>query len=759
MSQMIVRASAVGIAIAILLSGLGLAADAEFQQAEEGQVISGLRDGAQEQSSKLISWEAGEQRLQGASMIVLETQGQGLPVPRGDIGSGWTYDILVSDQAWHANNDGFQSMETDPSGNNDAYIAWECWTDHATGTFQWCTLVRRSTNGGETWSPEIYIFYFPSQINGVYPDMKEPDLAISNSGMIYVTYTVFAYDGPSRNIVDMQLDVQYMSKSSWGLPAPWTSEMVSNVYGGAYNYHRLPSIAFRSSTNVPVIVAMSYDAIAATQSSVIAWLPGATEWDGWEVLPTGPVTANWVQYPCLDSGSSYLYVAGMNYYDAGGCFDMRIWRSTDGGETWTALTDIYDAASVYSFYKPSIAATKSGTDIVMASATYTPNPADPDLGDIAYAYNQNSGTGTWDSYSITQPNYQRMPYVQEYGNDAFLMTYRHESGGSQFSTYVMYADTMDLSSWYELGICSDTGGYQAANWYAHIGIQQRPQGEYLCVAWSDLRDAATPVTETSQSHVVFSTEGMRLNLDTDPTGLDIVVDSVTYTAPQMFNWPAGYEHSFEALEPQSIGPTQYLWDRWSNGMNRIDTIVSGGADLDLVAYYYTPAQTTIDLTEGWNLISLPLVQNAGTDIDTVLASISGMWDRAFAYDPMLSSPWISNNKNRDDALDTLSDLDHEIGFWINITEPGGTTLTVSGVEPVTTDIQLRAGWNLVGYPSQTPQMASTLLAGTGADMIAVENAALPYLIEDISSLSSVVMEQGNGYWVHVPADTVWTVDW
>lgn len=504
---------------------------------------------------------------------------------------------------------------------------------------------------------------------------------------------------------------------------------------------------------------MSYDAIAATQSSVIAWLPGATEWDGWEVLPTGPVTANWVQYPCLDSGSSYLYVAGMNYYDAGGCFDMRIWRSTDGGETWTALTDIYDAASVYSFYKPSIAATKSGTDIVMASATYTPNPADPDLGDIAYAYNQNSGTGTWDSYSITQPNYQRMPYVQEYGNDAFLMTYRHESGGSQFSTYVMYADTMDLSSWYELGICSDTGGYQAANWYAHIGIQQRPQGEYLCVAWSDLRDAATPVTETSQSHVVFSTEGMRLNLDTDPTGLDIVVDSVTYTAPQMFNWPAGYEHSFEALEPQSIGPTQYLWDRWSNGMNRIDTIVSGGADLDLVAYYYTPAQTTIDLTEGWNLISLPLVQNAGTDIDTVLASISGMWDRAFAYDPMLSSPWISNNKNRDDALDTLSDLDHEIGFWINITEPGGTTLTVSGVEPVTTDIQLRAGWNLVGYPSQTPQMASTLLAGTGADMIAVENAALPYLIEDISSLSSVVMEQGNGYWVHVPADTVWTVDW
>jgi len=262
---------------------------------------------------------------------------------------------------------------------------------------------------------------------------------------------------------------------------------------------------------------MSYDAIAATQSSVIAWQPGATEWDGWEVLPSGPVTANWVQYPCLDAGSSNLYIAGMNYYSAGGCFDMRIWRSTDGGETWTELIDIYDGASVYSFYKPCIAATKTGIDYIMCSATYTNNPSNPDLGDLAYAYNLNSGTGTWESYTITQANYQRMPYVQEYEKDAFIMTYRQEDGGSAYSTHVLWAETSDHTTREHLGIASDTGSYQASNWFAHAAVQSRPGGDFICLAWSDLRDAATPVTETSQSHIVYSTEGMRLNIDTDPT--------------------------------------------------------------------------------------------------------------------------------------------------------------------------------------------------------------------------------------------------
>ncbi len=59
----------------------------------------------------------------------------------------------------------------------------------------------------------------------------------------------------------------------------------------------------------------------------------------------------------------------------------------------------------------------------------------------------------------------------------------------------------------------------------------------------------------------------------------------------------------------------------------------------------------------------------------------------------------------------------------------------------------------------TPKLASVALLGTGANMVSVFNVSLPYLIEDIIDLSTVIMQPGEGYWVKVPADSVWTVDW
>jgi hypothetical protein len=47
------------------------------------------------------------------------------------------------------------------------------------------------------------------------------------------------------------------------------------------------------------------------------------------------------------------------------------------------------------------------------------------------------------------------------------------------------------------------------------------------------------------------------------------------------------------------------------------------------------------------------------------------------------------------------------------------------------------------------------LWGTGADRVAVYDMASPY-IKEVGS--TYVMKPGEGYWVHVPADAVWTVN-
>jgi len=177
--------------------------------------------------------------------------------------------------------------------------------------------------------------------------------------------------------------------------------------------------------------------------------------------------------------------------------------------------------------------------------------------------------------------------------------------------------------------------------------------------------------------------------------------------------------------------------------------ISGSATVLVVEAIYN-----IDLTDGWNLISLPLEQY-DENINQVLISINGKWDCVQAFDTV-NDKWLSNIASRPDSLNDLHSLNHTMGFWINVNEPN-VTLTVGGFIPFSTGINLYAGWNLISYPSLTNMTVADGLWGTGADKVEVFDPAEPYRIKEVGP--SYVMKPGEGYWVHVPADTVWVVDW
>jgi hypothetical protein len=195
-----------------------------------------------------------------------------------------------------------------------------------------------------------------------------------------------------------------------------------------------------------------------------------------------------------------------------------------------------------------------------------------------------------------------------------------------------------------------------------------------------------------------------------------------------------------------------------------DTIVSGangddiGASTDQGSAYIFRISLSYNilLNEGWNLVSLPLTQQ-DTSIDNALNSILGKWDCIQAYNTTDHDHWKTNSTFRPYQLNDLDSLDHRIGFWINITE-SGVILTVNGNVSGSTNILLYAGWNLVGYPTLTKRTIQDALAGTGYD-VPVEgfNASAPYRIFPLAD--TYMMQPGEGYWVHVPADTVWVVDW
>src|SRR3990172_3750899 len=127
----------------------------------------------------------------------------------------------------------------------------------------------------------------------------------------------------------------------------------------------------------------------------------------------------------------------------------------------------------------------------------------------------------------------------------------------------------------------------------------------------------------------------------------------------------------------------------------------------------------IALSQGWNLISLPLVPD-DSDSAAVLASISDNLNVAWAYDPSLAattvagaqpqaSPWLSYDPDLPGPLNSLGAIHETMGFWLNMKAPD--PLTVTGTEPGSTDISIFPDWNFIGYPASDARPVADVLAG------------------------------------------------
>ncbi len=165
----------------------------------------------------------------------------------------------------------------------------------------------------------------------------------------------------------------------------------------------------------------------------------------------------------------------------------------------------------------------------------------------------------------------------------------------------------------------------------------------------------------------------------------------------------------------------------------------------------------------WNMISLPLVPENSTMPD-VLIDLDGdtSWSRVMLYESLdPTDPWKSYAIAKPASLQQVSDIHNKNGIWVLIPDAGSLGdgfIRIEGQEPTTTIISLNTGWNLVGYPSMTPEIAVSTLPAS-ADMISVFDAGQPYLIRDEVDLSLVTMNDGEAYWVHVTADAIWNVNW
>jgi hypothetical protein len=148
------------------------------------------------------------------------------------------------------------------------------------------------------------------------------------------------------------------------------------------------------------------------------------------------------------------------------------------------------------------------------------------------------------------------------------------------------------------------------------------------------------------------------------------------------------------------------------------------------------------------------------NLGTVLSPIWGGYDAVQWYnvsDP--SDYWKHNHTLKSSHLNDLDVINHTVGFWIHIIEPGGVLFEYLGTQTTSNQtIQLYPGWNMVGYPSlssynRTDGM-NNLEFDKDIDCIQWFDAATQtwhFMDQDD------VFVPGRGYWIHSKVEAGWEV--
>ncbi len=175
---------------------------------------------------------------------------------------------------------------------------------------------------------------------------------------------------------------------------------------------------------------------------------------------------------------------------------------------------------------------------------------------------------------------------------------------------------------------------------------------------------------------------------------------------------------------------------------------AGSMVLDLYAYAES---------DGWNFVSINL-ELEDKSITAVLADIDGSYDRVMYYDAV-SGEWKSYVPGRAERYNNLHSWGHTMGVWIRMSVDD--TLTLEGYFPVSTDITLYPGWNMVGLPSETAGTGQTNGLPTEVTKVGYFDATTEYNLAYHYDPAIFEFQPGQGYLLYNSADepVTWVVEY
>ena len=187
-----------------------------------------------------------------------------------------------------------------------------------------------------------------------------------------------------------------------------------------------------------------------------------------------------------------------------------------------------------------------------------------------------------------------------------------------------------------------------------------------------------------------------------------------------------------------------------------DAVGNVGSDTSNAVFTISPAPvtaepvTSIELSEGWNLISPMLyIPSENQDPATLLAAVKDNVDIVWGnYDPATGG-W--NTYNPSLEVNDLTAMRDGKGYWVNMAASDTLDLSTLGTElpeppQVPPTYSVVVGWNLIGFKSTTPKAASDYLSAISGQYTMIYGFANDaYFVVQRSQ----DLEPGKGYWIAV----------
>jgi hypothetical protein len=228
--------------------------------------------------------------------------------------------------------------------------------------------------------------------------------------------------------------------------------------------------------------------------------------------------------------------------------------------------------------------------------------------------------------------------------------------------------------------------------------------------------------------------------------------------------------SYEIYRSSTVGGTYVnVGSVTANGSPTYTWTDSGKGDSDWNNYFYIVRAKDADgledsnenrvgkfvdyLVEGWNMISTPLVQS-DTARNIVLQTLGTNYVSVQGYHAGKSRPWLHWHRNKPNKFNDVIAMNRKQGYYSDMVVPD--YLITVGKVSASTDISLKTGWNLLGYPGLTNRLRDDALSSISGKYNMVERFDTTS-DKEVRLGSGDYMQPGLGYWIHTTEDCVLTI--